>query len=140
MRLPFRVGEAQRYIAEKVIDLGARRREFRSPRPRDADIVFLAAPWGAVEHALSGLPAWNNRILIGITNPFAKAVPAYVMEELDGRSASTIVADFASGPCFVKALNTILMTTAKKVQRKMACALSCLRPKTTLRQGTRYRV
>ena len=59
-----------------------------------------------MEHALSGLPAWNNRILIGITNPFAKAVPAYVMDELDGRSASTIVADFASGPCVVKTIST----------------------------------
>ncbi|WP_372237062.1 hypothetical protein [Caballeronia sordidicola] len=67
-------------------------------------MVFLAVPWKAVEHALSGLPAWNNRILIGITNPYAKAVSAYVTGELDGRSASTIVADFASGPCVVKTL------------------------------------
>jgi len=81
-----------------------------------------------MEHALSGLPAWNNRILIGITNPFAKAVPAYVMDELDGRSASTIVADFASGPCVVKTISTILMTTAKKVhaRRRAPCPV-CVR-------------
>ena len=39
------------------------------------DYVLLAVPWKNVEAALRGLPAWNGRVLIDATNPFAETSP-----------------------------------------------------------------
>ena len=102
------------HIATKLAGLGANAHAVSVSEAASADIVFLAAPWETVEEALSGLPAWNNRILVDTTNPFVKTASGYAVDALDGRSASAIVADFAPGARVVKAFNTILMTNFEK--------------------------
>src|SRR6202008_1609668 len=72
------------------------------------DYVLLAVPWTNVENALSGLPAWNGRVLIDATNPFAQYSPKLVLADLKGTGASEIVAGFAKGARVVKAFNSIV--------------------------------
>lgn len=72
-----------------------------------APIVALAVPWLKVEAALSGLPAWNSRILIDATNQFIGN--GGQLAELDGRISSQYIADFAPGARVVKALNNLIV-------------------------------
>lgn len=69
------------------------------------DIVFLALPWNKLQEALSGLPKWNDRIVVDATNPI---LPGFVMADLAGRTSSEIVSDLVPGAKLVKAFNTIL--------------------------------
>lgn len=75
-----------------------------------ADMVLLAVPWPNIPAALSGLPAWDGRILVDATNPFAQRTPDLVLADLGGRGASEIVADLAPGARLVKAFNSLDMT------------------------------
>jgi predicted dinucleotide-binding enzyme len=74
------------------------------------DYVLLAVPWRNVESALKGLPAWNDRVLIDATNPFAETSPNLVLADLGGMGASEIVAALAPGARIVKAFNSIVTT------------------------------
>lgn len=74
-----------------------------------APVVLLATPWTTIETVLSGLPAWNNRILIDATNPFLETTPKWVFDDLGGRGASEIVAELAPGARVVKAFNNLEM-------------------------------
>lgn len=73
------------------------------------DVVLLAVPWPTVPQVLGGLPDWNGRILIDATNPFAAVEPELVLADLDGRTASDIVAELAPGARVIKAFNSIPM-------------------------------
>jgi predicted dinucleotide-binding enzyme len=75
-----------------------------------AEVVLLAVPWTKVETVLAGCPAWDGRILIDATNPFAATEPELVLADLGGRGASEIVASLAPGARLVKALNSIFMS------------------------------
>jgi predicted dinucleotide-binding enzyme len=68
--------------------------------------VVLSVPWDAVATALSGLPPWNNRILIDATNPVVQ--PGFKLAELGGKTSSEVVASLAPGARVVKAMNTLL--------------------------------
>jgi predicted dinucleotide-binding enzyme len=72
------------------------------------DIVFLALPWNNLQEVLSGLPQWNNRIVVDATNPI---LPGFVVAELDGKTSSEIVSDWLPDAKLVKAFNTILAAT-----------------------------
>ena len=74
-----------------------------------APLVLLAVPWSQVPQALSGLPAWEGRILIDATNQFVRTGQHPLLADLGGRVSSEIVADLAPGARVVKALNTLLM-------------------------------
>ncbi|WP_264319356.1 NADPH-dependent F420 reductase [Rhizobium terrae] len=69
----------------------------------NADIVLVAVPWGNLPVALSGLPAWNNRIVIDANNPVV--MPGYQLAELNGRTSSEVFADLVPGARVVKAFN-----------------------------------
>jgi predicted dinucleotide-binding enzyme len=71
------------------------------------DYVLFAVPWPNVEDTLRGLPAWNNCVLIGATNPFSEYSPELVLADLGGKGASEIVAGPAPGARVVKAFNSI---------------------------------
>jgi 8-hydroxy-5-deazaflavin:NADPH oxidoreductase len=79
-----------------------------------AEIVLLAVPWESVHAVLTGLPAWNDRILIDATNPFLNPAPLLVMPDLGGHTSSEIVAGLAPGARLVKAFNTIFATNLVK--------------------------
>lgn len=93
-------------LAKVVRDLGPRARAVPREEAAKADIVFLAVRWPQVTDALSGLPDWNERILIDATNPVAGADSRTV--DPHGRTSSEIVAGLAPGARVVKACNTLL--------------------------------
>ena len=82
-----------------------------------ADLVLLAVPWPAVADTLDPLPDWQGRILIDATNPFVTIDPLE-LADLEGRSASVIVAEHAPGARVVKAFNTITMANFEKGPRQ----------------------
>ena len=73
-------------------------------------MVLLAVPWTEVPKALSGLPAWQGRILIDATNPFVTEGSELLLADLGGRGSSEMVAELAPGARVVKALNSLLTT------------------------------
>ena len=85
-----------------------------------AQIVLLAVPWESVPDALSGLPAWNGRILIDATNPFLNPQHLNVLDDLRGRLSSEIVADLAPGARLVKAFNTMFASKLEEGPRPRA--------------------
>jgi len=82
-----------------------------------ADLVLLAVPWPAVSDTLDPLPDWQGRILVDTTNPFVTFDPLQ-LADLQGRSASVIVAEHAPGARVVKAFNTITMANFEKGPRQ----------------------
>ena len=95
-------------LAAKVAELGPRTLAATVQEAAALDYVLLAVPWAAVEAALSGLPAWNGRVLIDATNPFVETSPKLVLADLGGVGASEIVARLAPGARVVKAFNSIV--------------------------------
>jgi 8-hydroxy-5-deazaflavin:NADPH oxidoreductase len=82
-----------------------------------ADLVLLAVPWWSMAEVLDALPDWQGRILIDATNPFASFEPLE-LADLDGQSASVIVARHAPGARVVKAFNSIAMENFSKGPRE----------------------
>ena len=82
-----------------------------------ADLVLLAVPWPAVADTLDPLPDWQGRILIDATNPFVTIDPLE-LADLEGQSASVIVAEHAPAARVVKAFNTITMANFEKGPRQ----------------------
>jgi predicted dinucleotide-binding enzyme len=83
-----------------------------------ADIVLVAVRWVDIGKALTGLPAWNGRIVIDGTNPVEFLDPdapkdptnplaAYGIKAVDlgGKHSSQIFREFVPGARVVKALN-----------------------------------
>jgi 8-hydroxy-5-deazaflavin:NADPH oxidoreductase len=84
-----------------------------------AELVLLAVPWPAVPDALDGLPDWQGRILVDATNPFVTFNPLQ-LADLQGQSASVVVAEHAPSARVVKAFNTITMANFEKGPRQGA--------------------
>src|SRR6201984_743710 len=95
-------------LAAELAELGKGASAASVAKAAGLDYVLLAVPWTNVEEALSGLPAWNGRVLIDATNPFAEYSPELVLADLKGIGASEIVAGFAKGARIVKAFNSIV--------------------------------
>jgi 8-hydroxy-5-deazaflavin:NADPH oxidoreductase len=95
-------------LSAKVAELGKGASAAPVADAASLDYVLLAVPWKNVEEALSGLPAWNGRVLIDATNPFIEVSPKLVLADLSGIGASEIVAGFATGARMVKAFNSIV--------------------------------
>jgi 8-hydroxy-5-deazaflavin:NADPH oxidoreductase len=68
-----------------------------------ADIVLIAVNWTKLSLAISGLPAWGNRIVIDANNPIE--APLFKPVDLGGRASSEVVADMLPGARVVKAFN-----------------------------------
>jgi 8-hydroxy-5-deazaflavin:NADPH oxidoreductase len=62
-----------------------------------------------VPKALSGLPAWQGRILLDATDQFVAQGSQIVVADPGGRGSSEIVAELAPGARVVKAINSVLM-------------------------------
>ena len=82
-----------------------------------AELVLLALPWPAVPDVLGPLPNWQGRILVDATNPFVTFNPLQ-LADLQGRSASVVVAEHAPGARVVKAFNSITMENFEKGPRQ----------------------
>jgi 8-hydroxy-5-deazaflavin:NADPH oxidoreductase len=82
-----------------------------------SELVLLAVPWLAVPEVLDPLPDWQGRILVDATNAFVSFEPL-TLADLDGRSASVIVAEHAPGARVVKAFNSVTMDNFDKGPRQ----------------------
>ncbi|MFP2908286.1 NADPH-dependent F420 reductase [Pyxidicoccus sp. 3LFB2] len=89
-----------------VRQLGPQARAGTRQEAAKAGIVVLSVPWEGVPEALSGLPAWNGRILIDATNPVL--LPGFRLADLGGSTSSEVVASLAPGARVVKTANTLL--------------------------------
>ncbi|NTF00112.1 NAD(P)-binding domain-containing protein (plasmid) [Agrobacterium tumefaciens] len=97
-------------LAKVVDELGTGASAGSAEEVVESDIVVLAVPWLKIGSALSGLPAWNGRILVDATNPFVEFEPKLTLADLGDKSASEVVAELAPGASVVKAFNSITMT------------------------------
>jgi TRAP-type mannitol/chloroaromatic compound transport system permease large subunit len=95
-------------LAPLVAELGGAIQAGTVAEAASADIVLIAVRWSDLGTALSGLPAWNNRIVIDGTNPVefldpdspdakdpSNPLAAYGIKAIDpgGRSSSEVVRD-----------------------------------------------
>jgi 8-hydroxy-5-deazaflavin:NADPH oxidoreductase len=107
-------------LADLIADLGGPITAGTTDEAARADMVVLAVRWADVESTLTGLPAWNGRILVDATNPVLFLDPdsedakdptnplaVYGIKAVDlGSAGSTeVVAGFAPGARVVKAFN-----------------------------------
>ena len=83
-------------LVDNVAELGRDASAAPVEEAASLDYVLLAVPWREVESALKDLPAWNGRVLIDATNPFAETSPKLVLADLGGKGASEVVAVPAS--------------------------------------------
>ena len=96
-------------LSQAVVALGHGAASASVAEAASANMVLLAVPWSNIPAALAGVPAWDSRILIDATNPYARSTPELALADLGGRGASEIVADLAPGARLVKAFNSIRM-------------------------------
>jgi predicted dinucleotide-binding enzyme len=107
-------------LARLVRELGPSIKAGTVQEAASADIVLVAVRWIDLEKALSGLPAWNGRVVIDSTNPVAFLDPgspdtkdpsnplaAYGIKPVDlgGKHSSQVVREFVPGARVVKAFN-----------------------------------
>jgi 8-hydroxy-5-deazaflavin:NADPH oxidoreductase len=107
-------------LADLIADIGDPITAGTTAEAASADMVILAVRWADVESTLSGLPAWNGRILVDGTNPVLFLDPdsddakdttnplaAYGIKAVDlgGTGSTEVVAGFAPGARVVKAFN-----------------------------------
>jgi len=107
-------------LASLVAELGPNIQAGTVAEAAAADMVLVAVRWADLPAALSGLPAWNNRIVIDGTNPVefldpdspdakdpANPLAAYGIKVIDlgGRYSSEVFRDWVPGARVVKALN-----------------------------------
>jgi len=93
-------------LADVVSRLGPLAKAGAREEAARADVVVLAVQWPQLQSALTGLPAWEGRILIDATNPVVG--PGMRTADLSGSTSSEIVASLAPGARVVKAGNTLL--------------------------------
>ncbi|MFZ2988509.1 NADPH-dependent F420 reductase [Ideonella sp.] len=107
-------------LAALVAELGPTIQAGTVAEAAAADIVLVAVRWIDLDQALTGLPAWNGRIVIDGTNPVefldpespdakdpANPLAAYGIKAIDlnGRYSSEVFREFVPGARVVKALN-----------------------------------
>ncbi len=107
-------------LASLVQELGPSIKAGTTAEAASADIVFAAVRWTDAEKVLSGLPAWNGRIVVDGTNPVEFLDPnspdakdptnplaAYGIKAVDlgGKYSSEVISQFVPGARVVKAFN-----------------------------------
>jgi 8-hydroxy-5-deazaflavin:NADPH oxidoreductase len=113
-------------LAGLVQELGPSIKAGTLKEAASADIVLVALRWVDLDKVLSGLPAWNGRIVVDCTNAVAFLAPdspdrndpnnplaAYGIKAIDlgGKHSSQVFRTFVPGARVVKALNHFDSTT-----------------------------
>ena len=89
-------------LAELVRSIGPNAKSGTVKEAAKQDIVILAVRWEQAEQALAEVSDWNGRILVDATN-------RPLEEDTKGKTASEVIASYASGARVVKALNTLVV-------------------------------
>ena len=112
-------------LADLVKDIGPTIKAGTLAEAAAADIVLIALRWEDAERVLTGLSAWNGRIVIDGTNPVAflaedsperndptNPLAAYGIKPLDlgGVPSTQVIAGFVPGARVVKAFNHLDVT------------------------------
>jgi len=107
-------------LAPLIEEIGPAIKAVNTREAAAADIVIVAVRWVDLRRALSGLPAWNGRIVIDSTNPVVFLDPgspdakdssnplaAYGIRaiDLEGRYSTQVFRELVPGARVVKALN-----------------------------------
>lgn len=105
-------------LAALVADLGPSITAGTVAEAASADIVLVAVRWESLGEVLSGMPAWNGRIVIDGTNPVEFLDPNAPKDptnpladwgikaiDLDGKASSAVFRKLVPGARVVKALN-----------------------------------
>lgn len=74
----------------------------------DSDVIFMAVPFGAVEHFGKSLPDWTGKIIIDTTNAYYTPNWEQIVQ---GRPSTHYAADQLSGATVVKAFNQLPANT-----------------------------
>ena len=109
-------------LAPLIAEIGPSIKAVDVQEAAGADVVVVAVRWIDLGKVLSGLPAWNGRIVIDATNPVAFLDPnspdakdpnnplaAYGIKAIDlgNRHSSQVFREFVPGARVVKALNHV---------------------------------
>lgn len=112
-------------LADLIREVGPSIKAGTVAQAATADIVIVAVRFEALEAALAGLPAWNNRIVIDGTNAVIFLEPgsaetrdptnplaAYGIKAIDlgGKQSSEVFSTFVPGARVVKAFNHLDVT------------------------------
>jgi len=89
-------------LAELVRSIGVTAKAGTVQEAAAQEIVILAVRWEQAEQALAEVADWGGRILVDATNNATD-------ENLEGKTASEIIAGYAPGARLVKALNTLVV-------------------------------
>lgn len=93
-------------LEEVISDLGPLASAGTVAQAAQADVVFLTVMWPDIPAALAGLPPWDGRILVDVTNQFARLDPVEVAD-LGDETGSERVAALAPNARVIKAFNTL---------------------------------
>lgn len=91
-------------LAGVIKNLGPKARAATTREAAAAEVVLVSVTWAQLLSALSGLPAWNGRIVIDTTNPI---LPGFKIADLGGKTSSEVFATLVPGARVVKAGNTL---------------------------------
>lgn len=116
-------------LAELIKDIGSSITAGTVAEAASADIVVVAVRWVDAEKVLTGLPAWNGRIVIDGTNPVRFLEPgspemndptnplaAYGIKAVDlgDRHSTEVIAELVPGARVVKAFNHLDVSVLKE--------------------------
>jgi 8-hydroxy-5-deazaflavin:NADPH oxidoreductase len=100
-------GHGPESLTSVVGQLGAKVKAGTILESARQNIVVLAVPWIRLEKAVSGLPNWEGRIVIDVSNQFLTGPPEFKIADLGDKTSSELVAGLLPGARVVKAFNTI---------------------------------
>ena len=105
-------------LASLVAEVGPSIKAGTVAEAASADIVLVAVRWESLSEVLSGMPAWNGRIVIDGTNPVEFLDPNAPKDptnpladwgikaiDLGGKHSSAVFSELVPGARVVKALN-----------------------------------
>jgi predicted dinucleotide-binding enzyme len=90
-------------LQELVHEIGPSIKAGTREEAASADIVLVAVNWTKLSSALTGLPAWSDRIVIDANNPIE--APLFKPVDLNGRASSEVFGGLVPGGRVVKAFN-----------------------------------
>lgn len=105
-------------LASLIAEVGPSIKAGTVAEAASADIVLVAVRWESLSTVLSGMPAWNGRIVIDGTNPVEFLDPNALKDptnpladwgikaiDLGGKHSSAVFREMVPGARVVKALN-----------------------------------